>query len=111
MRGNALRSELSLTTGIRDRWLFPLLAVLFLCIVPAGCFFPGSVEDLNVKQLESLMKKEKKLVIVDNRTELEYLSGHIPGSLNIPQQNFPTIVSFLPADKDTPLVFYCAGYS
>jgi len=58
-----------------------------------------------------MIQKEKKLVIIDNRTEFEYSSGHIPGAMNIPQHDFRMIASFLPADKDTPLVFYCGGYS
>ena len=87
------------------------LAFILFCTAAAGCFFPGAIEDLDVKQFESIMKSDKKLVIIDNRTEMEYSSGHIPGASNIPQQNFPMITSFLPADKDTPLVFYCGGYS
>jgi rhodanese-related sulfurtransferase len=77
----------------------------------AGCFFPGAIEDLDVKQMESSLKGEKKPVIIDNRTEMEFSYGHIPGAINIPQQNFPIIASFLPSDKDTPLIFYCGGYS
>jgi len=106
-----LKPDLFIISSIRIARLFLALAVISLCIVPAGCFFPGSVEDIDVKQMESLIKKEKKLVVIDNRTEFEYSSGHIPGAVNIPQQDFPVIASLLPADKDAPLVFYCGGYS
>ncbi len=91
--------------------LLPVLAIIILCIVPAGCFFPGAIEDIDVKQLESIIQKETKLVIIDNRTEFEYSSGHIPGAVNIPQQAFPMLASFLPADKHIPLIFYCSGSS
>lgn len=88
-----------------------MLMVFVLFCTVTGCFFPGAIEDLDVKQVESIMKSEKKLVIIDNRTEFEYASGHIPGASNIPPQNIPMIGSFLPADKDAPLLFYCGGYS
>ena len=87
------------------------LAFALLYAAAAGCFFPGAIEDLDVKQVESIMKSETRLVIIDNRTEIEYSSGRLPGASNIPPQNIPMITSFLPADKDTPLVFYCGGYS
>ena len=90
--------------------LLPALTLFFLCIIPAACFFPGAIEDLDVRQVESLLKGQKKIVLVDNRNEMEYAAGHIPGACNIPQQNFPMIASFLPADKDTPILFYCSGY-
>lgn len=91
--------------------MFPALAVILICAIPSGCFFPGAIDDIDVKQLESMIRKEKTLVIVDNRTELEYSSGHIPGAVHIPQEGFPMIASLLPADKNTPLVFYCRGSS
>ncbi len=57
------------------------------------------------------MKSEKNLLVIDNRTESEFSVAHIPGSLNIPPESFPLIASLLPADKGTPLIFYCSGLS
>lgn len=104
----SMKTDLSNTRITR---LLPLYIMIILCIVPAGCFFPGAVEDIDVRQLESIIKKEKKLVIIDDRTKFEYSSGHIPGAVNVPQEDFPMIASFLPADKHIPLIFYCGGYS
>lgn len=88
----------------------PFIAMLILCIFPAGCFFSDGIEDIGLKTLKSLMEKEKRLVVVDNRSALEYASGHIPGAIHIPQEEFSRIASHLPAEKDTPIVFYCRGY-
>lgn len=106
-----MNTHISNPTNSRTMQSCVFLAFILLCTAAAGCFFPGTVEDLDVKQVESIMRSENKLVIIDNRTEMEYSSGHIPGASNIPEQNLPIITSFLPADKDTPLVFYCGGYS
>ncbi|OPY02073.1 MAG: molybdopterin biosynthesis-like protein MoeZ [Syntrophorhabdus sp. PtaB.Bin047] len=91
----------------------PLLALLALAVLnlfPAGCFFAGSIGDIDVRKLEGLMEREKQLLIVDNRSTLEYASGHIPGAMHIPQEEFYRLASFLPPEKDTPIVFYCRGY-
>jgi len=95
----------------------PLIAILILCILPAGCFFSEGIGDIDVKTLKTLMKtlktlmeKERRLLVVDNRTTLEYASGHIPGAINIPEEEFYRITAMLPPEKDIPIVFYCRGY-
>ena len=88
----------------------PLIAILILSILPAGCFFSEGIGDIDVKTLKTLMEREKRLVIVDNRTTLEYTSGHIPGAINIPEEDFYRITTLLPPEKDSPIGFYCRGY-
>ncbi len=88
----------------------PLIAILILCILPAGCFFSEGIGDIDVKTLKTLMEKERRLLVVDNRTTLEYASGHIPGAINIPEEEFYRITAMLPPEKDIPIVFYCRGY-
>lgn len=88
----------------------PLIAILILCTLPAGCFFSEGIGDIDVKTLKTLMEKEKRLLIVDNRTTLEYASGRIPGAINIPEEDIHRITALLPPEKETPIVFYCRGY-
>lgn len=83
---------------------------MVLCLLPVGCFLPDGIEDIDVKKLEARMENGKRLVIADNRTTLEYVSGRIPGAIHIPQEEFHRIAAFLPPEKDTPIVFYCRGY-
>ncbi|MEN6617369.1 MAG: rhodanese-like domain-containing protein [Syntrophorhabdus sp.] len=83
-------------------------ALLILC-VHSGCTLPADVEDVDLNKLKSLIASEKNLVLVDNRSTLEYASGHIPGSIHIPEEHFTSLISLLPARKDTPIVFYCRG--
>lgn len=95
------------------RHALPLLALLAFnlsFLMPAGCFLVDSIGDIDIRKLEGLMETEKRLLIVDNRTILEYASGHIPGALHIPQEEFYRLASLLPPEKDTPIVFYCRGY-
>jgi len=50
------------------------------------------------------------MLIVDTRGEYEYRQGHIPGAINIPQEQFDNIEALMPKDKDMQIVFYCRGF-
>ena len=52
------------------------------------------------------------MVIIDSRpTRPKYVKGHIPGAISIPDSKFDKMTADLPADKSTPLIFYCGGYT
>ena len=51
-------------------------------------------------------------VIVDSRPKRpKFDKGHIPSAISIPDKQFDELKGKLPADKDTPLVFYCQGFT
>ncbi len=88
--------------------------LLALCVIStflASCIFSSGIPDVDIGEFEKLIANEQRLVIVDNRTAGEYGSGHIPGAIHIPREEFFNIASLLPEKKDTPIVFYCRGYS
>ena len=88
-----------------------LLAFLsFVCILPAGCFLSSGIPDINIIELKKLMERDAGVLVVDNRTTMEYTSGHIPGAIHIPQEEFFRIASYLPKEKDAIIVFYCRGH-
>ncbi|MHB8110263.1 MAG: rhodanese-like domain-containing protein [Syntrophorhabdaceae bacterium] len=86
-----------------------MFLILLVSCIYSGCGLPEDIEEIDTQKLESLITNEKNLVIIDNRSVLEYASGHIPGSINIPPADFSSLISLLPARKDTTLVFYCTG--
>ena len=50
------------------------------------------------------------MVLIDSRPKhKKYDKGHIPTALSIPDSQFAKMQDQLPADKSTPLVFYCGG--
>lgn len=57
------------------------------------------------KQLDD----KANLVLVDSRPARVFAQGAIPGAINIPDTQFDKEAAKLPADKATPLVFYCGG--
>ena len=48
-------------------------------------------------------------MLIDSRPLPRFQQGTIPGAVNIPYPNWDKVVSRLPADKNTQLVFFCQG--
>ncbi|EDY80986.1 hypothetical protein VDG1235_603 [Verrucomicrobiia bacterium DG1235] len=48
-------------------------------------------------------------VLIDVRTQQEYLGGNVPGAINIPLDRVVTSVSKTYPDKGTVLLCYCAS--
>ncbi len=51
-------------------------------------------------------KQTKGAVLLDVRSEEEYRSGHIPGSINVPVEVINTVSKKIP-DHNTPVFSYC----
>lgn len=70
----------------------------------------GGLQAVSVVYLKKLIDKKAKVVIVDSRPKArKYDKGHIPGAISIPDSQFDQFKNQLPADKTTPLYFYCGG--
>jgi rhodanese-related sulfurtransferase len=67
---------------------------------------PLSVSTAYVKKL---IDDKEKVVLIDARPKRVFDKGAIPGALNIPDSEFEKHVDKLPADKATPLIYYCGG--
>lgn len=106
MGHNLLRNTPFYRNPIGFSLVIPFLLVFFLY---SGCTMPTDIEDVDLNQFKLLISSEKSLIIVDNRSTLEYASGRIPGAVHIPEEHFTSLISLLPARKDTPIVFYCRG--
>ena len=53
-------------------------------------------------------RKTEGAVLLDVRSEAEYRSGHIPGSINVPVKNIEAVIKKIP-DSDTPVYAYCVS--
>jgi rhodanese-related sulfurtransferase len=72
----------------------------------------GNVGAVSTDYMQKVVSGEKKAVVVDARPKArKYDKGHIPGAVSISEREFDQLApTVLPADKATPLVFYCGGY-
>ena len=66
-------------------------------------------KQLNVEQIEKLLKGKDKYTLVDARPPLKFQEGSIPTAINIPLPAFQKSLDKLPKDKGELLVYFCAG--
>lgn len=55
--------------------------------------------------LEHLSRHPDHLYVLDVRTPQEYAEGHVPGAVNVPQDQLASRLAEVPKDKD--VVIYC----
>ncbi|MDD5009784.1 MAG: rhodanese-like domain-containing protein [Syntrophorhabdaceae bacterium] len=88
-----------------------LISIALLVLLPAACDLDGNIKKINAEELKRLIAEMPGLVIIDNRSGFEFSYSRIPKAVNIPQEKFTSLAMLLPQAKDTPIVFYCRGYS
>ncbi|MBS1143772.1 MAG: rhodanese-like protein [Proteobacteria bacterium] len=72
----------------------------------------GNMGAVSLPFLKKKLDEGGPLTLVDSRPkERKYDKGHIPGAINIPDSDFDKMLDRLPADKASPLYFYCEGLS
>ncbi|AXS80289.1 rhodanese-like domain-containing protein [Dechloromonas sp. HYN0024] len=72
----------------------------------------GNMGAVSLPFLKKKLDEGAPLTLVDSRPkERKFDKGHIPGAVNIPDGDFDKMVDRLPADKASPLYFYCEGLS
>jgi len=81
----------------------------------------AGIRFISARELKSMMDRGDRFVLVDARDAEHFDRGHIRGALSIPAEDKPLrdvdvrrpkrllYPERLPADRDSPLVFYCGG--
>jgi rhodanese-related sulfurtransferase len=87
-----------------------LLGLAFCALFLTSCGSSPSVKEITPERLKALMAAGEPLVVIDTRAGFEFEHGRIPGAVNVPQEQFPSLRAILPKDKGINLVFYCRGY-
>jgi rhodanese-related sulfurtransferase len=83
---------------------------VFAAGFPAYMKVAGNYPAVSADWVKKQIDKKADLVLIDSRPKRKkYDKGHIPTALSIPDSQFAKMQDQLPADKDTPLVFYCGG--
>ena len=88
-----------------------IIPFLLSLLVLAGCAGPA-VQDAGYRQIGvdeamEIMEKESDYIILDVRTPAEFSEKHIPGAINVPNENIGSDeIAELP-DKDQLILVYC----
>lgn len=69
----------------------------------------GMTPAVSSAQVKKLIDEKAKVVLIDARPARVFAQGAIPTAINIPDSQFDKHLDLLPADKATPLIFYCGG--
>ncbi|MBQ8380267.1 MAG: rhodanese-like domain-containing protein [Clostridia bacterium] len=90
------------------RRLLPFILSLMLlssCGTSGG--YANSYRQISMDEAAKMMKDEKNYIILDVRRPDEYAEGHIPGAINVPNEDIGTAeISELP-DKSQLILVYC----
>ncbi len=70
----------------------------------------GGLVSVGAAHVRGLIENGDPTVIIDSRPARRFNAGHIPTAINIPDSQFDNLTHLLPADKETPILFYCQGY-
>ncbi len=85
-----------------------MVSILLLDSLCSYGFAAEPYTEISAPLLKHLMETDGNVLVVNVLSDIEYEMHHITGSINIPINIIKDSVK-LPADKNTPLVFYCMG--
>ena len=92
------------------RFLLIVLSTLLLSSCTALGGNSNSYRQVSVDEAVKLMKNEKNYIILDVRRPDEYAGGHIPGAINIPNEQIGTSeIPHLPSKSQLILVYCRSG--
>ena len=88
-----------------------LLPFILSLMLLSSCGTPGgssnSYRQISMDAAVKMMKDEKNYIILDVRRPDEYAEGHIPGAINVPNEEIGTTdIAELP-DKAQLILVYC----
>lgn len=89
--------------------LFAALGQQSAVAADANAGWYSKIVDTETVMQYAVIPKRDDVVIVDSRPAGKYDEGHVPVAVGIPDRKFDKMTDLLPADKSTPLVFYCGG--
>ncbi len=87
--------------------LMLLTGLLSGLLTMTSCAAPIAVQLITPEDAKALLASEPAVLLLDVRTQEEYDSGHIAGSVLMPNDEIETRSAELPADRATTIVVYC----
>jgi hypothetical protein len=69
-----------------------------------------TITSAEVLELLKKSPKKGKYVIFDSRGYDNYIEGHLPGAVLLPNYRYQAFKDRMPKDKNTLIVAYCRGY-
>ncbi|MDP2968670.1 MAG: ThiF family adenylyltransferase [Deltaproteobacteria bacterium] len=67
------------------------------------------VSEISIQEVNRLLKKGERMVLLDVREKEELALGYLKNSIFVPRASLPEKAETLLPDKDVPIVVYCAA--
>ena len=84
---------------------------VFMAGFPAWMKAKGSYAAVSVEYVAKQLEGNEAIVIDSRPKKPKFDKGHIPSAISIPDSQFEKLQGRLPRDENTPLIFYCEGYT
>ncbi|MEL7246048.1 MAG: rhodanese-like domain-containing protein [Cyanobacteria bacterium J06573_2] len=85
-----------------------LFVLLALCINISACNSSIAVNNqISATELIEQIKLDEAPMILDVRSQEEYLAGHIPGAINIEYRELPSRINEIDSFSNKKIVVYC----
>ncbi len=89
------------------RFITLVLSTIMFTGCAAGKSEKGSYRQITMEEAVVIMEEESGYIILDVRRSEEFVEGHIPGAINVPNESIGTSeISELP-NKDQLILVYC----
>ena len=89
---------------MKTKLLLPVLALLFCSFTTITA---QTKVEVNSKQLNSMLQKDKKWIVLDVRSAEEFNSGHIKGALNIDIRQPDAFSKIDKLNKNAKYIVHC----
>lgn len=87
----------------------PQLRTLFLAALMALISWPVSAQLDRDQARTGWEMIEQGALLIDVRSEAEFIDGHLEGAVHIPYQNTDDLLQAIGNDKHRPVVMYCGS--
>ena len=72
---------------------------------------PGNYAAVSIEDVAQQYEANQTIMVDSRPKRPKFDKGHIPSAISIPDTQFDKLKGKLPADKATPLIFYCGGFT
>lgn len=89
--------------------IIPILLIIYMLYPKIAIKFNKNVKNVSGNEAAKLIKDTKDVIIIDVRSNGEYKSGHINGSILMPANEIASRINELEKFRGKPLLVHCAS--
>ncbi len=83
------------------------VSLVLLAFVLSACAQEGDYRRITAEEARAIMEQEEPYILLDVRTEEEFLENHIEGAMLIPDYEIGDKAALLLPQKDSLILIYC----